>query len=171
MYSNASQTARDPYTSAISFNRTQLIEQVRNPVKSLITTNPPKHTQRVRFETVASIPHKANPYMFFKEKDTQTKSENKYQARPPTIVHEYNPNVAPNSYEPEIAPTKAAGSTACKDTFGKSEVKRRLQWEVEQLQKEYQTVKHTWSQQQEQKGIKSQVPKIAKREVKKELQQ
>ena len=90
-------------------------------------------TSRIRFQTVASIPHKTTAHMYLNDKEQHDYAENKYQARPPTTVHPYNPNVAPTSYNPQVGNVKAAASTACKDTFGKSEVARKLQWEVEHL--------------------------------------
>lgn len=48
------------------------------------------------------------------------KEENKYQARPPAIVHPYNPDVSPLSYEPTINTSKPSASTRCADAFGKS---------------------------------------------------
>lgn len=93
---------------------------------SLVNTSPPKLTARIRFQTVASIPHKTTAHMYLNDKDQPDYAENKYQARPPATVHPFNPNVAPTSYDPQVGPSKAAASTACKDTFGKSEVTRKL---------------------------------------------
>ena len=62
------------------------------------------------------------------EEEEQPK-ENKYNARPPQTVHDYNPEVGPSTYEPEVEYVKPAGSIQCTDTFGRSEVERTIQWE------------------------------------------
>ena len=52
--------------------------------------------------------------------------ENKYNARPPAVVHQYNPNVGPLSYDPKVEYSRPADSTKCSDVFGKSGTVRKI---------------------------------------------
>lgn len=70
---------------------TQGVDPVKNPVKTLINTSPPKVNMRIRFQTVASIPHKTTAHMYLNNKEQSDYVENKYQARPPATVHPFNP--------------------------------------------------------------------------------
>lgn len=76
----------------------------------------------------ASIPIDQEPYMS-KVDRVEEKRENKYQARPSQTVHLYNPNVGPLSYSPEVGNFPENPKTH--EGFGKSEVKRTIQWEKE----------------------------------------
>ena len=107
------------------------------PLKSLPNTSPPKIKEPfLKLTTVASIPHrtKAAPYVEMQKKLQeleQKKVENKYLARPPATVHPYNPDVSPQSYDPDVAGSKPSGSTRCPDAFGKSGALRTIKWEDE----------------------------------------
>ena len=91
----------------------------------------------------ASIPHKSKPAPYEEAKRAlaglaekeEKKPENRYTSRPPQ-VHEYNPNLAPNSYDPKVGSSKA--TLVCDaGTFGKSEVERTLKWEEEIERRDY----------------------------------
>ena len=107
------------------------------PLKSLPNTSPPKIKEPfLKLTTVASIPHrtKGAPYVEMQKKLQeleQKKVENKYLARPPATVHPYNPDVSPQSYDPDVAGSKPSGSTRCPDAFGKSGALRTIKWEDE----------------------------------------
>jgi hypothetical protein len=88
--------------------------------------------------TAASIPHSTKGKNILEmRKKIEEAQENKYQARPPTIVHPHNPEVSPQSYEPKINGSKPAQATVCKDAFSSSKVERTIQWEEDRKKKEY----------------------------------
>lgn len=115
-----------------------------NASKTMHSLSPPKIKNHLvpKLTSVASIPHrtKGAPYVEQQKRlqeELDQKVENKYQARPPAVVHPYNPNVSPLSYEPKVNSSKPAESTKCSDVFGKSGTIRKLKWEQEMENRDY----------------------------------
>ena len=70
-----------------------------------------------------------------KEDKVDELKENKYNARPSQTVHLYNPNVGPLSYSPEVGNFQENPKTF--EGFGKSGVKRTIQWDKDIEQKDH----------------------------------
>jgi hypothetical protein len=130
--------------STLSTLSSKMFRTKFNGFQTVSHLSPPriKHPIVPKLTTVASIPHrtKGAPYVELQKRlqeEKDQKVENKYQSRPPAVVHQYNPNVSPLSYDPKVEYSRPNAPTQCSDVFGKSGTIRKLKWEQEIENRDY----------------------------------